>query len=260
MPAVVADDSLGPPGRARCVEHVQRVGGRDGHRIHRLGVGHQVVPVQVAAGQGLAGALVPLHDDACGRGVLGDVERGVDHRLVVDGAGRLDAAGRGDDGGGPGVVDAGGQFVRREAAEHHRVHRAKPRTRQHRDDGLGDHRHVDDDAVALVDAEAAQRAGEPRRLVEQFAVGVGALRAGHRRVVDQRGLVAAAAFDVAVQRVGAGVQLAVGEPAVERRVRVVEDLLRLPGPRHRRAASAQKAVGSEMLASNSSRYPPISAR
>ena len=233
MPAVVADDSLGPARRARCVEHIQRVGGRDGHRIHRLGVGHDVVPVEVAAGQGFAGPLVSLHDDACRRGVFGDVERGVDHRFVVDGAGRLDAAGCGDDGGGPGIIDAGGQLAGCEPAEHHRVDGAKPRTRQHRDDGLGDHRHVDDDAVAFVDAEAAQRAREPRSQVEQFAVGVGALRAGHRRVVDQRGLVAAAAVDVAVQRVGAGVELAVGEPAVERRVRVVEDLLRLPRPGHR---------------------------
>ena len=128
-----------------------------------------------------------------------------------------------DDGGGAGIVDARRELVRGEAAEHHRVHGAQPRARQHRDDGFGDHRHVDHDAVALADAEAAQRTGEPRGLVEQFAVGVGALRAGHRGVVDQRGLVAAAAVDVAVQRVGAGVQLAVGEPAVERRVGVVED-------------------------------------
>ena len=232
MPAVVADDSLRPPGRARRVQHVERVGGRDRHRIDRLSTGHQLVPVQVAARQRLAGSLVALHDDAGRRGVLGDLEGGVDHRLVVDGAGRLDATRRGDDGGGAGVVDARGEFVRREAAEHHRVHGAQPRTRQHRDDGLGNHRHVDHDAVALADAEPAQRAGEPRCLVEEFAVGVGALRAGHRRVVDQRKLVAAPALDMAVQRVGAGVQLGVGEPAVERRVRVVEDPARLPGPGH----------------------------
>ena len=233
VPAVVADDSLRPARRARGVEHVQRVGGGDGHRVDGLGVGHHLVPVEVAAGQRFARPLVALHDDAGRRCVLGDVEGGVDHRLVVDGAGRLDAAGRRDDGGGLRVVDAGRQFARREAAEHHRVHGAQPRARQHRDDGLGDHRHVDDDAVALVHAEAAQHAGEARRLVEQFAVGVGALRVGHRRVVDQRGLVAAAGLDVAVQRVGAGVEFPVGEPAVERRVRVVEDLLRLPRPGHR---------------------------
>ena len=166
-------------------------------------------------------------------GVVRHVECRVEHRFVVDGAGRLDAARRGHDDGGPGVVDARRELVGGEAAEHHGVHGAEPRAGQHRDDGLGHHRHVDDDAVALVDAEAAQHSREPRGHVEQFAVGVGALRAGDGRVVDQRRLVAASAVDVPVQRVGARVEFAVREPAVERRIGVVEDALRLPRPRHR---------------------------
>ena len=39
---------------------------------------------------------------------------------------------------------------------------------------LGDHRHVDDDAVALADAEVVQDAGERGDLVGQLGVGVGA--------------------------------------------------------------------------------------
>ncbi len=108
----------------------------------------------VAARERLAGALLALQDDARGRGVFGDVECGVEHRLVVDGARRLDAARRRDDDGRPRVVDARGEFVRGEPAEHHRMHRAEPCARQHRDHRLGHHRHVDDDAVALADAEA----------------------------------------------------------------------------------------------------------
>ena len=57
---------------------------------------------------------------------------------------------------GRGVVDARREFVRGEPAEHHRVHRAEPCARQHRDHRLGHHRHVDDDAVALADARAAR--------------------------------------------------------------------------------------------------------
>ena len=37
--------------------------------------------------------------------------------------------------------------------------------------GLGDHRHVDDDPVALADALRGERAGEARDLVAQLAVG-----------------------------------------------------------------------------------------
>ena len=68
----------------------------------------------------------------------------------------------------PGVVDAARQLVRREAAEHDRVHRAEPGARQHRDHGLGHHRHVDDHAVALLDAERRESAGEARHLVAQL--------------------------------------------------------------------------------------------
>ena len=38
-----------------------------------------------------------------------------------------------------------------------------------RDHGLGHHRHVDDDAVALADAEVLQHAAERRHLVVQLA-------------------------------------------------------------------------------------------
>ena len=164
--------------------------------------------------------------------MLGDLQRGVEHRFVVDGPGRFDATRRRHDDSRAGVVDACREFVCGEPAEHHRVDRAQPRARQHRDHRFGHHRHVDDDAIALADAQTPQRAGEACRLVEQFAVGVDALGPGHRGVVDQRGLLGAAALDVTVQRVGAGVQFAVGEPPVERRIGVVEDLLGLADPGH----------------------------
>src|SRR5215212_990215 len=113
------------------------------------------------------------------------------------------------------------------------MHSTQPRARQHRDHGLGNHRHVDDHSVALGHSEDAQNTCESRCRIEQFAICVGPLRAGHGRVVDQRRLLAAAILDVAVQRVGAGVQLAVGIPAIEGRIGVVEDALRLAGPGHR---------------------------
>ena len=49
-----------------------------------------------------------------------------------------------------GVVDADREFVRGKAAEHHRVDGADAGAGEHRDGRLGDHRHVDDHAVALL--------------------------------------------------------------------------------------------------------------
>jgi len=46
------------------------------------------------------------------------------------------------------MVDPGGEFLGREAAEDERVNGAEPGARQHRDDRLGYHRHVDEHAVA----------------------------------------------------------------------------------------------------------------
>ena len=86
----------------------------------------------------------------------------------------------------------------REAAEDDRVNRAEPRAGEHREDRFGHARHVDDDAVALLEAERAQRAGEPRHFVAQLGVGERPDDAGDRAVVDDRALLAAAALDVAI--------------------------------------------------------------
>src|SRR5688572_31760809 len=51
---------------------------------------------------------------------------------------------------------------RREAAEHDRVNRADARASEHRDRRVRNHRHVDRDAVAFLDAEPFQRVRELR--------------------------------------------------------------------------------------------------
>ena len=120
--------------------------------------------------------------------------------------------------------------MRRKAAEHDRVNRPEPCAREHAEHGLRDHRHVDDDAVALPHAERRERTGEPRHPVEELRVGKRLDSAGDRAVVDERRLVGSSARHVAVERVVARVQLAAGEPAVEGRLRVVENPLRLAIP------------------------------
>ncbi len=106
---------------------------------------------------------------------------------------------------------------------------ADARARQHRHGRLGDHRHVDHDPVARLDAEVGQRVRGALDLVEHFGVGDGAGVPGLAFEVDRHPL-AQAGLDVAVEAVGGDVQLASGEPLGERRVRPVEGLLPVLGP------------------------------
>ena len=91
------------------------------------------------------------------------------------------------------------------------MHRADPRAGEHRRRRLGDHRHVDHDAVASRDALALEQVREPPDEVVQLAIGQRAAVAGLVALEDDRDLVAALA-KVAVEAVGGEVERAVGEP------------------------------------------------
>ena len=220
--AVVANHALGLAGGAGGVEDVEGIGGRDRHAVVRLGARHGLHPVDVASLDEVAWCGFALEDDAGARLVGGEIDGAVEQRLVVDHPTRLDTARCRDDRHRRRIVDAYRELVRGEAAEHHRMHRPEPSAGEHRDDRLGDHRHVDDDPVALAHPAPGQHPGEPRDLVAELRVGVAALVAGDRTVVDESRLVAATGLDVDVERVVAGIELSAREPAVARRVRVVQ--------------------------------------
>src|SRR6476661_1551063 len=125
----------------------------------------------------------------------------------------------------------GGRF-RREAAEHHRVDRADAGAGEHGIDRLRDHRHVDGDAVALLDIAVAQDVGELAHLVVQLPI---ADAPGLRWVVafpDDGGLLRSRR-QMPVDAVVGGVEAAVLEP-LDRDVggseRGVLDLARRPVP------------------------------
>jgi hypothetical protein len=125
-----------------------------------------------------------LQDQAGLRLVPGELDRLVEQRLVGDDAGALEAAARGQDDFRLGVVDAGGELLGGKAAEHHRVHRADARAGQYADDGFRHHRHIEDDAVALADAEVAQHGAQELHLGQEAAIAEGLLAVGDRRVID----------------------------------------------------------------------------
>jgi hypothetical protein len=84
--------------------------------------------------------------------VLRHRDRRVEERLVLDRPPRLDPARRCDDDFRQRIVDAGGKLGRGKAPEHDRVDGSEPRHGKHGNHGLGNHRHVDDDAIAFEDA------------------------------------------------------------------------------------------------------------
>ncbi|KAG0740761.1 hypothetical protein G6F24_016912 [Rhizopus arrhizus] len=84
------------------------------------------------------------------------------------------------------VADAVGDRVRREATEHHRVHRTDARAGEHREHGFGHVRHVDHHAVTMTDAEVPEYGSEVIHLAIQLAIGdlagaVGFGGNGHQR-------------------------------------------------------------------------------
>ncbi len=97
----------------------------------------------------------------------GDVDRLVGVFLQRNRLAAAQALVGGDDEGRFAVDDAAGQRVRREAAEDDRMDRADARAGEHRIGRFGDHRHVDGDAVALLDAVLLQHVGEPADMVRR---------------------------------------------------------------------------------------------
>ena len=216
MPAIIADDTFGFSRRAGGVEDIERVGGgyRDAIGLMAIGLGlaHQGLPLNVTSGRELGGFLRALKNNHGFGLMLRDLDRLIDQRFIMNHATRLDAAGGGEDQFGFAIVKTGCEFPRGKATKDNRVNRTNPRTRQHGEQRLGDHRHIDDDAVAFLNTEILQHGGEGCDLIAEFAIGDFALRARDRAVVNNRRAVGMG-FGMAINRIIAGVYHAIGKPA-----------------------------------------------
>jgi hypothetical protein len=207
-------EALRLPRRAARVHDEER--GLGVERLRLVGVGlrvDEVVPPQVAALRPRhVGGLVARapHDEhvldlvLAAHGVVGgglDRYRASPTELPVGGHEQLR----------PRVLDAELQRLAREPAEDERVDRPDPGDRERDDDRLGDHGEVDDDAVALADAEAAEPVRGLHDLALQLRVGDVAAVAG--LALDVQGdLLAAAGRHVPVDAVDGDVEAAAGEP------------------------------------------------
>src|SRR6478609_7061963 len=112
--------------------------------------------------------------------------------------------------------------------------RADARASQHRERGFGNHRHVDQNPVALLNAQFLERCGGALHLAMQFAEAVSSLSTGLGRDIDQGRLVGPV-LQVPVHGVVAEIGGTSGKPAREGRMAVIADgpgrLLPLDQPR-----------------------------
>ncbi|KAF5032182.1 hypothetical protein DSECCO2_619940 [anaerobic digester metagenome] len=205
------DDTLRCAGRAARVEDEERV-----FRIHHLrravrcGPGHKIGVVDLPRGVEVDGRCPPPEDDG-----LFDARR-VGERLVHDIAERdglsppvADICG--DDDLCLRIVDPHRERARAETAEDHRMDGPEPRAGKHRDDLLGDERHVNADPVAFPDAEARKGVCTPHHLAVEAVVGEPPLFPALAAPYDRR-FIPAVARDVAVEAVVGDVEFSVDEP------------------------------------------------
>ena len=198
-------------GAARGVKDEQRVLGAElrGRAIGRRGGAERceiMIPTRlhchVAAGH--------LHDDHVldGRALF---ERRVGIGLQRNRPPTAAALVGGDQHVGVAVLDAVGQAVRGEPAEHHGMDGADPCAGQHGGRSFRHHRHIDGDPVALLHAQALHRVGEAAHLLMQLTIGH--MEADIRVVAfpDDRRLIAPRR-QMAVQAGDGGVQGSVLEP------------------------------------------------
>ncbi len=162
------------------------------------------------------------HEDVLD-GRLAGSERCVDRGLEREDLAFAPPAVGGDHELGARIVDARPEALRAEAAEDDRVHGADARYGQHCDHCFRDHREVDRDAVAGVDAEAGEQIGRPLDLGGQLGVSDGPAVARLALPVDGD-TVAVAGQDVSIEAVVRHVEFAVVEPGRERRIGPVEGL------------------------------------
>ena len=210
-------DALRLGGRARGVEDVQGVLSVQGlSGTLGVGLGEDLVVVDVAPGLYLAGGPLAAHDDDL-------LEPGEPAHHLIDailhrrGLALARSAVDGDQQLCLRELHALAHGLGGEAPEDHVVRRADARAREHRDDHLGDHRQVDANHVALGYPLCLQRARQTLHLGEQLGVGDVALLSLLAAPV-KRDSITNTGLDVAIEAVVGGVQRSTHEPFIEGRV------------------------------------------
>ena len=233
--AARVQDAFGLAGRAGGVENEERVLGVEGFGlVLRLDGGELLVPPEVAALRPGDLVVAALDHEHIGDGRRVSGEGAVDGRLEREHLALAPAAVGRHDHLRARVVDARPQALRAVATEDDGVDGADAGDGEHGDDGLGDHRKVHRDPVALADPELCEQVRGPLDLGGELRVADRAAVAGLALPV-QGDAVAVAGLDVSVEAVVGHVELPVGEPLGERGIRPVECLGEVRVPVQERA-------------------------
>ena len=222
MTAVIPHDALGHAGGAGGVKNVQGVGGGHRHAVGRLRVFDNGLPFHIPLFGQFRLNEIALEYDTLFRLVTGLLDGRIDHRFIGQGLFALDGAGGDNNSLGLGMIDTDGQLVGGKSPEDHGMDGAQPGTGEHRDQGLGNHRHIDNDGITLFYTLIAQGPGKNRHLLKELFIGNGPLGPRDWRIVDNGRLIATAVFHMPVNGIVAGIQFATSKPAVDRRIGTIK--------------------------------------
>ena len=216
-------------GAARVEDEKRRLGIQRDRGAFRVHVFEFAVPPHIAAFLDVDFRSRAAEHDHALHGRLAALERVVHVLLQRNDRAATVASIGGDDERRAGVERAILDALRAEPAKHHRVNRADARAGQHRNRGLGHHRHVDDDAMSLLHAVALQHICKAAHLAMELLVSEHALLARLALPHDCR-LRAARPVEVTVQAVLRDIELPADEPLCVRHLPIEHLLPRLlPG-------------------------------
>ena len=123
---------------------------------------------------------------------------------------------------GAGIADAIAQRLRRETTEYDGVGCANTGTGLHRGDTVNGHRHVNNDAITLLNTEFFQCIGNLRNARQQLFVS----HFGDLAIIgfkNQRNFVAQTTLNLTIKTVVRRIQLAIHKPAIGRRIGFVQN-------------------------------------
>ena len=200
-------------GRAAGVEDEQKIlGAHDFRRTIGRRPRHQFMIPDIAPGDEIARfGIAPDDDDFLD--AWGVLQRGIGEFLEFDVFAGAQRDVGGDEQFAFGIIDAAGQRIGAEPAEHHRMNRADAGAAKHGDGGFGNHRHVNRHAVAFFYAVQFQNVGE----FTDFAMQLRVRQLNNfllRFALPDDGRLVAARGQVAVEAVARDVELTIGKPSM----------------------------------------------